>query len=266
LSSWKNNLSWALFIVFIIVLIFFADNIYKNQRCKKVTIEFDTKAEGYLITTQTINNLLTENGNKPISGTKFSKINFANLEQKILKNKLIKNCQISRSLGSNLLVKVSQKNPIARIVAFTGQSDTFFGYYLDEKGGLFPLSQSYTKRVVLISGKYLVGKNNLRSKKDKNIIDFISTINSDPFWQANITHIIIDEDQNINLIPLVGDYTIEYGIPDVEEFEIKMKKIKIFYQQIDANYIGKYKSVSVRYSNQIVCQLKEYKPEPQTVN
>ena len=145
-------------------------------------------------------------------------------------------------------------------MATVGHNDQFKGYYLDDAGGLFPLSESYTKRVLLISGKYLVGKNNLRSKKDKNLISFIKKINEDEFWSANITHLTIEEDQNINFLPLIGDFTIEYGIPKEEDFDIKMKKINVFYKQIEQDNIGKYKTVSVRYSNQIVCQLLDYKP------
>jgi cell division protein FtsQ len=260
LFNWKNTLSWIGFILFIIVLIIFADNIYKNQRCKKITIDFATKAEGYFITKETITKLITENGDKPIIGSKFSQLTFANLEKKILKNRLVKNCQISRTLGGNLQVKVSQKNPIARIVATDGLNEQFRGYYLDDEGGLFPLSESYTKRVVLVSGKYLIGKNNLRSKKDRNLIEFIKKVNEDQFWNANITHLIIEEDQNINFLPLIGNFTFEYGIPKEEDFDIKMRKIKVFYKQIEPENIEKYKLVSVRYSNQIVCQLIDYKP------
>jgi cell division protein FtsQ len=265
LFSWKNTLSWISFVLFVIVLIIFANNIYNNQRCKKVVIDFDKKAEGYFITKETINNLITDNGNKPIIGTKFNQLNFSSLEKKILKNRIVKYCQISRTLGGNLQIKVAQKNPIARIVAMAGLDDRFKGYYLDDNGGLFPLSDSYTKRVVLLSGKYLVGKNNLRAAKDKNLLAFIIKVNDDEFWNANIAHIIIEEDQNINFLPLIGDYTFEYGIPKEEDFENKMRKIKVFYKQIDHENMSRYKTVSVRYSNQIVCQLIDYKPVEEVI-
>ncbi|MES2796731.1 MAG: hypothetical protein V4683_12240 [Bacteroidota bacterium] len=238
-------------------MIFFAENIYKNQRCKKAEIVIETKLEGHFITKDDINNLLTENGNKPIIGTKFNFLNFAKLERNILKNRLVKSCQISRTLGGNLLIKVTQKNPIARIVSLAGSSEKFEGFYLDDEGGLFPLSPNFTKRVVLVSGKYLVGKRNLKLNKDKNIIDFIAKINADSFWNANITHIIIDEDQNINFLPLVGDFLFEYGIPMEDDFESKMRKIKVFYSQISAEDKERYQMISVKYQNQIVCQLKD---------
>jgi cell division protein FtsQ len=257
LLHWKNTLSWLVFLLFLVFLIFFVENIYENQRCKKVDIQLETNIEGNFVTKDNINNLLTENGNKPILSSKFNILNFESLEKKILKNKRIKACQISRTLGGVLSVKVQQKNPIARIVSLNGTKDKFEGLYLDSEGGVFPLSNHFTKRVVLLSGKYLIGKKNLKSKKNKNIVEFIQKIDADAFWKANITHLIIDSDQNITFLPLIGDFTIEYGIPNGVESEAKMNKIKIFYKQIDAENNGKYKMVSVKYKNQIVCQLKE---------
>lgn len=254
--AWKNILGWVAFLLILITLIFFAENIYRSQRCKKVDIQFATKAEGYFITKQDINNLLTDNGNKPVTGTKFNLLNFASLERNILKNKLVKSCQISRTLGGNLAVNISQKNPIARITALSGSSETFNGLYLDSEGGLFPLSNNYTKRVVLLSGKYLIGKRSLRSKKDKDIIEFINQINENPFWNANITQIIIDEDQNLSFLPLIGDFLIEYGVPKKDDFDLKMNKLKIFYKQIEPENRDKYKMISIKYANQVVCQIK----------
>lgn len=254
--AWKNTISWVIFLLFLFGLIFFIENIYTNQRCKNVEIQLDTKEEGYFLTKSEIINLLTENGNKPILGTKFTFLNLSSLEKNILKNRLVKSCQISKTIGNSLIVKVQQKNPIARIVPLNKSSETFEGLYLDEEGGLFPLSRNFTKRVVLLSGKYLVGKHNLRSKKDKNLVQFIKKIDTDPFWKANITHILIDTDQNISFLPLVGNFTFEYGIPLEEDFEPKMKKIKIFYKEINTFNAEKYQLVSVKYRNQIVCQLK----------
>ena len=254
---WKNTLSWLAFLLFLGVLIFFVESIYENQRCKKVDIQVDKNTECNFVTKENIANLLSENGNKPILGSKFNKLNLESLEKNILNNKRIKACQISRTLGGVLSVKVQQKNPIARIVPLHGTIDKFEGLYLDSEGGVFPLSNHFTKRVVLLSGKYLIGKKNLKSTKDKNIVAFIQKIDSDVFWKANITHLIIDSDQNISFLPLIGDFTIEYGIPFVEDFEAKMNKIKVFYKQIDVENNGKYKMVSVKYKNQIVCQLKE---------
>lgn len=258
-SNLKNTLSWTLFLLFLAGLMFFADNIYQNQRCKKVRIELERQTEGDFITKTGIINLLTENGSKHLLDSKFNKLNFRDLESKILKNRLVETCQISRTLGGDLLVKVQQRNPIARIVAMGLDSERFGGLYLDEKGNLFPLSNNFTKKVVLLSGKYLVGKRNLKGKKDRNLLSFINSVVSDTFWNTNVTHIIIDADQNITFLPLVGDFRFEFGIPNDEEedFAIKMKKIRIYYNQIEPGNSGKYKLISVKYKNQIVCQLNQ---------
>ncbi len=256
-SHWKNILSWSFFALFLIVLIFFAENIYNNQRCQKITIQLEKLTDGDFVTKASINKSLTNNGDKPILGTKFNLLNFNRLENNILINKLVKSCQISRTIGGDLIVKVQQQNPIARVVSLSGSSDKFNGLYLDSEGNFFPLSPNFTKRVVLVSGKYFIGKHNLHAKADLNILAFINKIDLDDFWKANITHIVIDDDKNISFLPLIGNFILEYGIPLNEEFEQKMKKIEIYYSKVEPQNSGKYKMVSVKYKNQIVCQLRE---------
>lgn len=253
----KNIVSWLAFLLILIAIIVFSDNLYKNQRCKNVAISIETNTDGKFITKTEIINLLNEKGKSPILGTKFNKLNFAQIEQKVMANKLIMSCQISRTLGGDLLVKIVQKNPIARVISTNTSSESFNGYYLDENGGLFPLSQNYTKRVMLISGEYLKGKRNLKSNKDKGIIDFIKQVNKSPFWSANITQIVLENDQNTIIYPLIGDYSVEYGIPKLEDFDEKMNKLKLFYKKIEPQKQANYKMVSLKFSDQIVCQLKD---------
>ena len=257
MANWKNTFGWVTFLLFIIFLIFFGNDVYKNQRCKKLNIKLERQNEGDFVTKENVLNLLTENGNKPILGSKFNLLNFRNLEKQVLHNKLIESCQISRTLGGELVVKIEQRNPIARLVTTNENFGQFKGLYLDEKGNLFPLSNNFTKRVVLVSGNYLIGKRHFKSKKDKNILLFLKKIEEEQFWKANITHLIIDSDQNISFLPLIGNFTFEYGIPQEEEFDQKMKKIKIFYQEIEPENSEKYKKVSVKYKNQIVCQVNQ---------
>ncbi len=250
--AWKNILSWLAFLLILVAIIVFSDNLYNNQRCKNVEISIDANGDGKFITKTEIINLLNENGNRPILGSKFNLLNFAQIEKKVLANRLIKSCQISRTLGGDLLVNIVQKNPIARIVSMAANTDSFNGYYLDEAGGIFPLSKNFTKRVVLVSGPYLKGKKNLKSVADKNIIEFVQQINTNPFWNANITQIIIEQDQNTIFYPLIGDFLVEYGKPQKADFEVKMKKLKLFYSKIELEKQEKYKKVSLKFANQIV--------------
>ncbi len=254
--GFKNSIGWLMFIITLVILILFAENIYNNQRCKKLDIQLERDIIGHFLDKAEIEKLVTNNGNNPILGTKFNLLNLRMLERSVLINKLVKSCQIKRTLGGNLVIKVTQQNPIARIISQSASSDRFAGLYLGESGQFLPLSGHFTKKVMLVSGAYFVGKSNLKAEKDKNLIEFISKINQDPFWNANMTHLIVDEDQNMSFLPLVGDYTFEYGMPKAEDFETKLNKIKIFYKKIDPQNIDKYKMISVKFQNQIVCQLK----------
>ena len=56
-------------------------------------------------------------------------------------------------------------------------------------------------------------------------------------------------------MPQVGDYLIEFGTP--EDSELKLNGLKAVYQQAFKNMgWNKYRTISVKYRNQVVCTKK----------
>ena len=85
------------------------------------------------------------------------------------------------------------------------------------------------------------------------ILPSFVTDNGDEFWKAQITQLSVTKDGNISVIPEVGNHIIDFGI--ATDVETKLNKIKILYQKIlPAKGWGKYKVISVKYRNQIVCE------------
>jgi cell division protein FtsQ len=229
-------------------LVFFAENIYQNQRCQKVNIVIEGDNENHLVTSTEIKSLISENGTNTPEGKLFKKIDFGKLEQKVLMNRLVKSCQIHRDLSGDLTVNLEEHTPVARFVSASKRDS-----YLTEKGSFIGVSPHYTVRVLLISGPYFEEKTNLRDKRSEGLMNLIEYINDDEFWTAQISQIIVEKDGGITMIPTVGNHKIEFGIP--LGYETKLKKLKIFYKQIlPAKGWDTYHRVSIKYRNQIVCE------------
>ncbi|NOR88482.1 MAG: hypothetical protein GQ527_12830, partial [Bacteroidales bacterium] len=80
-------------------------------------------------------------------------------------------------------------------------------------------------------------------------------IHEDEFLEALIDQIYIDKNNQVQLTPKVGVKNIYFG--DLTQIEEKLFKLKTFY--IDGKNIvdwQKYKSVNLKYRNQIVCSKK----------
>ncbi len=253
-----TNIAIATTIVALLAFgIVFSKSYKQNQRCGAIEIRLTSNNEGYLVTKSSLEDLLTNKGRSPIIGKKFNLLNLQELEQKVLKNRLVKNCQISKTVGSTLLVQVEEEEPIARIVPMSQNGSHFEGYYVNDEGKLFPLSDLYTKKVCLLSGAYFVGKKSLKSKADRELVGFLKTLYKDKFWRSNISQIVVDADKNIVMHPTIGNFKIEIGKARTEENENKLQKIKIFYKHIAPQVGDRYSQISVKYEGQIVGTLQK---------
>jgi cell division protein FtsQ len=229
-------------------LVVFAENIHRLQKCKKINVVIEGDNENRLITPQEINSLIAPNVIESPEGKPFDRISFKKIENRVRTNSLVKNCQVHRDLSGELTVDIEEHTPIARIVSNNRSND-----YVTDKGELIGISSHYTVRALLLSGSYFEEVKSLKAVNSKPILDLINAINEDTFWKAQISQLVVEKDGGITLIPEVGNHQIEFGMGI--EIEAKFKKLKILYKEIlPSKGWDKYKKISVKYRNQIVCE------------
>lgn len=237
--------------ILLLVVVFFSEWGRSNQRCKELNITIESQNDHRLLEKGDIRALAAPSTSESPIGKTYKNINLKKIEERVLSNKLVKACQVHRSLSGDLLIDVEEYKPIARIVS--ALSDGLIDSYVAENGDLIGTSKSYTPRVLLLSGKYFEGDEKIKKVKSKPLLDLIEAINEDEFWKAQITQLIIEKDGGITLVPEVGKHVIEFGM--ALEIEAKFRKLKIFYKKILATKgWNAYSKVSVKYKNQIVCE------------
>lgn len=78
-------------------------------------------------------------------------------------------------------------------------------------------------------------------------------VEDDDFWKAQIQQIHVKSDGDVILIPLVGDQLIELG--SFDNYEKKLRNTRAFYEQVlSKNNWDKYKTVNVKYDNQVIAK------------
>ena len=145
-------------------------------------------------------------------------------------------------VGNKLFVNVKQKEPVARIIT----NDSIF--YLDKNSNFMSLSKLHSADVPIIFG--------FNQFSDLDYLTKVSLmIRDDKFLNQNITQIIINENQQINL-KLSGLNTfIELGHNN--KLEKKIQNLKAFYNRaVRKNDIEKYKEVNLQFENQVVAVKK----------
>jgi cell division protein FtsQ len=240
---------WFAVIAFVsLSIVVFAKNIHRLQKCKKINIVIEGNNENRLITPPEIYALIAPNVVESPEGKPFDRINFKKIEDRVKSNRLVKTCQAHRDLSGELTLDIEEHVPFARVVGNNRHDD-----YVTEKGEFIGVSPHHTVRTLLLSGSYFELMPNLKDVKSKPILDLIKSINEDEFWKAQISQLVVEKDGGITLIPEIGNHQIEFGMGI--DIESKFKKLKILYKEIlPVEGWSKYKKISVKYKNQIVCE------------
>jgi len=228
--------------------IFFAYSQRASVRCQSILVNISLDSPRFIDEEEIAG--LVEKAGEPIIGHRLSAINIEKLETKLGSFTTLKDVEIYRKIESNglsfkgkLIVNVGERTPVLRI------KNADDDYYLDMAGIQIPVSSKYIERMVIATGVFPdeIVKSNLLKMAD--------FVNKDDFWKAQIEQVFIQANGELLLIPQVGDYMIEFGKP--EDYEIKFRNLKAVYQQGFKNFgWNKYKAISVKYQNQVVCTKK----------
>jgi len=241
-------LGWICLVGAIGFTIYYAYMQRESVRCQEIVVNINPSSPKFLDEAEIIN--MIEKSGEPVVGSRLSAININLLETRLSASSSLANVQIFKKVESKglsfkgkLVVSLDERTPIIRIKNSTED------YYMDMDGNKIPTSPKYVERILIASG----------SIPDpeilKSLLKMADFVNKDDFWRAQIEQIFIQPKGELLLLPQVGDYLIEFGTPD--DYEVKFRNLKAVYQQGFKNLgWNKYRTISVKYRNQVVCTKK----------
>lgn len=123
-------------------------------------------------------------------------------------------------------------------------------YYIDEEKYKMPVPVHSVAYVPLITGRVTL------SMATGVLFDFVSYLQQDPFWNAQIAQIHVREDLNIELVPRVGEAVILLG--SLENYADKLERMYKLYTQA-FNVIGwnRYAYLDLRFNDRIIAHQKQ---------
>lgn len=208
-----------------------------NKKVTEVEIKFE-EGSNHFLTHEIVNKLLIQN-KQTVKNQAKSVIDLYRLENGILANPYIEKASVFLSIEGTLKSVIKQRSPILRIIT-NNES-----YYVDKQGVKVPLSENYSARVPLVTG--------IKNKLDLDeVTALMQIILSDNFLQKEIVGIHKSDDDEYQFSVRSGNYKIEFG--KLEEINTKFKKLKAFYNKafVDKT-IEEYKTINVKFHNQVVC-------------
>ncbi len=241
-------LGWITLVGAIGFTIYYAYSEWIAVRCQSIVVNINPNSPRFLDENE-IATMIEKSGD-PIIGQRLSAININKLETRLSTYTTLNNVEIFRKVDSKglsfkgkLVISLDERTPVLRIKG-AGED-----YYMDQNGIKVPVSPKYVERILLATGS--IPEEEIR----KSLLKMADFVNKDEFWRAQIEQVFVQANGELLFVPQVGDYLIEFGTPD--DYELKFRNLRAVYQQGFKN-IGwnRYKTISVKYRNQVVCTKK----------
>lgn len=254
----KQALIWGGTIVLTIALFGFVNKQRKATMCNDSVVEIKGDPEIRFINNNEIMDLLYSKGFR-FKEQSVSNINLMEIEQELLRHPAIKSAEAFFDPQSNLILQISQRTPILRVIDALGDS-----YYIDEDGEFMPLNDHYTARVPVASGNIFESARKIRLKdvlesdslQEKYILDDLFVIASaarrDSFIWCQMEQLNVLPDKEIEFIPAIGPGRVLIG--NSEDIENKFTRLQLFYRQgLSQAGWNAYSQLNLKYNNQIIC-------------
>ncbi|WP_236011169.1 cell division protein FtsQ/DivIB [Olleya sediminilitoris] len=225
-------------VLLILVVFLYAFSSVRNAKrvVSKPQVEFIGN-KNLFITHEDVSKLLIQN-QQEVSNTSKEILDLNILETTLNQNPMVQYADVYVTVTGNLIAKVKQKTPIARVV-------TDATYYVDNNGGYMPLSKNYTERVPIVTG--------FINKKELNKIYIVaSKIQEDEFLKKHVVQIQQNKNNTIDLKLRQCNFVVQLG--SLDQLDKKVNNLKAFYIKATKDKTLKnYSKVNLQFGNQVVC-------------
>ena len=195
----------------------------------------------------------------PFVGQRQDSVGLARIEDVLESSSAVMRCEAWTTDDGVLHLDITQRAPVLRFM--NGSR----GFYVDEGGYIFPLHDSFTADVPTVEGAIPVDipdgfKGRAQSDFERAWIDGVLEMNAyiagSRSWQRNIRHIRVRPNGDL-LLTLEGR-SEEFIVGQPVDIPDKLLRIDRYLGYIAPVHAeGYYKTVNVKYNQQIICRQKD---------
>lgn len=238
---------------------FLSDRGRKGELCTDISVTILDSASNRFVSPAEIKAIIESSDINPI-GKPREEVSLDGIEKLLESRSAIRQSDVSVSRNGILRVKVTQRRPLLRIETPKG------AFYIDDTGYIFPWVSTFTSYVPVVSGNIPVsleeGYRGVPERADRGwvegMIALANYLDSHPLWNSQIQQINVEGNGDISFSMVVGDQKIIFG--GIDDIDYKFAKLKTFYRQIVPVYgWERYSVVNLKFSDQIVCTLRDRK-------
>jgi len=201
---------------------------------------------------------LVNNGSGRIIGKPANEVSVRDIENRINVLRELRVAEVYMTIDRKIKIYADQRDPVMRVMPQEGGD-----FFVDEEGVVVRKRNLYNPRLHIVGGNVNITSRMLEgvsvldtSIKNtilRDIYFIVEYISDDDFWSAQIDQIFVDRDDEIDLIPRVGNHVIHLGT--AENFEGKLRNLEAFYEDVlPETGWNKYSLINLEFKDQIVCK------------
>jgi cell division protein FtsQ len=244
-------------LVYLVVLPLYLSSYSSATLCGAIDIIIKDSSRYHFVTKNQILNIVNGAPGK-VLGHHVRDISPSEIEGRIRVLREIKDAEAYMTIDGTLHVYVDQRDPVMRVIPSNGGD-----YFIDSEGIVIRKRNLYTPRLHIVGGNVNITSpmlsgisildTSIKNTILRDIYNLVDYINDDNFWSAQIDQIYVDNNDEIDLIPRVGNQVIHLGTAD--NFEGKLRNLEAFYDKVLPE-VGwnKYSVINLEYKDQIVCK------------
>ena len=173
------------------------------------------------------------------TGRPMDEVSCEAIEDTLSRMSFVLQCECYKTVSDKVCIDITCRTPILRIMTDGGSN-----FYIDRDGAVVDR---------LPQPVYLPIATGQVSKEfaSNELCELASYLQHHHFWNSQIEQICVKSDNEVELIPRVGDHIIRFG--KVENVKYKFGKLKAFYEKgLPQMGWNRYSVIDVSYGNQVI--------------
>jgi cell division protein FtsQ len=245
-------------VLYLLVVPFYYSHLAYTRPCSAVQITISDSNDLHFVTKRDIQNTITGNSGKLI-GKPAGEINPVIIEAGMMSRyRELKKAEAYMSIDGTLHIYADQRNPVMRVMAANGGD-----YYIDSDGFVVRRRNLYSPRLHIVGGNINISQamldgvsvldTSIKNSILKDIYYLVTYINNDSFLSAQIDQVFVDNYDEIDLIPRVGNHVVHLGT--AENYREKLKNLEAFYDKVlPVAGWNTYSIIDLAFKGQVVCR------------
>lgn len=236
----------------LVIMAGLAEDRYASARTRGIDIDISKQADFHFVKQTEVKQQVQRYLPAMPRQYPFSELPLSDFEEMLEQRAHVASAEVFTGISGHLAVRIRQRKPLVRIINAEQES-----FYLDEAGERMAFSPDYDAPLLTASGAIQADPTDSLSRQAAQQLQAIQQVSryirQDSFLRALTGQLYVASNQDIQLVPRIGEQTIVLG--RAENLADRFAKLKAFYRKVlPSEGWYTYDQINLKYEKQIVAK------------